>query len=222
MELMAKQRGIQRDNLKLADIKPLTDNQAKAFNSDKHLVLSGVAGTGKTFISLYLGLKLINDGSMDSILIVRSAVPTRNIGFLPGNESEKLAVYEEPYKDICTELFGRGDSYELLKKKYIINFTPTSFIRGTTRTNTVIIVDECQNMTFHELDSVITRVGEGCKVFFCGDFAQADLSDNGLKPFLKILERMQEFDNIEYGVDDIVRSEFVKNYIITKLSIENE
>jgi len=223
MEIMAnKKRGMQGNNLKLVDIEPLTDNQDRAFSSNKHLVLSGVAGTGKTFISLYLALKEIQDGEKESIVIVRSAVPTRDIGFLPGNESDKCAVYEEPYKDICTELFDRGDAYELLKLKRIITFMPTSFIRGTTRNDTVLIVDECQNMTFHELDSVITRVGEGCRVIFCGDFAQADLKDNGLKPFLKILERMKDFDNIEYGVEDIVRSQFVKNYILTKLEIENE
>jgi phosphate starvation-inducible protein PhoH len=223
MEIMAKiKRPLQRDNLKLVDIKPLTNNQANAFDSKKHLVMSGVAGTGKTFISLYLAMSHVQDKDIDSVLIVRSTVPTRDIGFLPGTDAEKVAVYEDPYIDICAELFDRGDAYEILKKKYIINFSPTSFIRGTTRNNTVIIVDEVQNMTFHELDSIITRVGENCRVFFCGDFAQSDLKDNGLKPFLKILERMQEFDTIEFGVDDIVRSEFVKNYIITKLSIENE
>lgn len=208
------------DGLKLKDIKPLTENQARAFNSDNHLVLSGVAGTGKTFISLYIALRAICDEDMDSMVIVRSAVPTRDIGFLPGNEADKCAVYEEPYKDICTELYNRGDAYEILKKKGTVKFMPTSFIRGNTLNNTVIIIDECQNMTLHELDSIITRVGEDCLVIFCGDFAQSDLPVNGLKPFLKILERMKEFDNIEYGVEDIVRSDFVKSYILAKLDLK--
>ena len=202
--------------LTLQEIDPLTRNQLKAFESDNHLLLHGLAGTGKTFISCYLAFDDMAKGFFDKLVIIRSAVPTRDIGFLPGTEKEKSSVYEEPYKDIANELFGRGDAYGILKQKSLVEFMTTSFIRGITLNYAVIIIDECQNMSFHELDSIITRMGKGCRVIFCGDFRQADLKQNGMQDFIQVLKRMNEFDFIEFGVDDIVRSEFVKNYIIAK------
>ena len=115
------------------------------------------------------------------------------------------------------ELFSRGDNpYGQLKQKGIISFLTTSYIRGTTFNDSVIIVDECQNMTFHELDSIITRVGRNCRIIFCGDFFQADLKNNGLNDFMKIIKAMEEFDFIEFGINDIVRSDFVKSYLVQK------
>tara|TARA_R110000787_G_scaffold58119_4_gene132561 strand:+ start:1164 stop:1799 length:636 start_codon:yes stop_codon:yes gene_type:complete len=209
-------------NLRLQEIEPLTKNQLAAFESNNNLVMHGLAGTGKTFISSYLAYDDIEKGFADTLIIIRSAVPTRDIGFLPGSEKEKSAVYEEPYKDVATHLFDRGDAYEIMKQKNIVQFMTTSFIRGITLRNAVIIVDECQNMSFHELDSIITRVGENCRIMFCGDFRQSDLKRNELLSWLKVLERMEEFDFIEFGVDDIVRSEFVKKYIIAKMEVEDE
>ena len=198
------------------EIEPLTRNQLRAFESSKHLILHGLAGTGKTFISSYLAFDDMSKGNYEKLVIIRSAVPTRDIGFLPGTEKEKASVYEEPYKDIANELFQRGDAYEVLKKKGLVEFMTTSFIRGITLKHAVILIDECQNMSFHELDSIITRMGQGCKVIFCGDFRQADLKQNGMQEFMQILKRMGEFDFIEFEVEDIVRSDFVKNYIIAK------
>lgn len=206
-------------NLDLQQIEPLTQNQLKAFESEKNLVLHGVAGTGKTYISCYLAFDDMIKGYYDKLVIIRSAVSTRDIGFLPGNESEKASVYEEPYKDICIELFQRGDAYSILKSKNLVHFMTTSFIRGVTLRNATIIVDECQNMSFHELDSIITRIGEGCRVIFCGDFRQADLTKNGLKDFIRVLKAMNSFDLIDFEIKDIVRSEFVKEYIIAKTDL---
>jgi len=206
-------------NLSLQEIEPLTKNQLKVFESDKHLVLHGVAGTGKTFISSYLAFDDIMKNDKEKLIIIRSAVPTRDIGFLPGNEKEKASVYEEPYKDICIELFQRGDAYELLKTKNVVHFMTTSFIRGTTLRDAVVLIDECQNMTLHELDSIITRIGENCRVIFCGDFRQSDLGHNGLSEFLRILKAMNMFDLIEFETVDIVRSEFVKRYIIARTDL---
>lgn len=206
-------------NLDLQPIEPLTQNQLKAFESERNLVLHGVAGTGKTYISCYLAFDDMTKGHYDKLVIIRSAVSTRDIGFLPGNESEKASVYEEPYKDICIELFQRGDAYSLLKAKGLVHFMTTSFIRGVTLRNATIIVDECQNMSFHELDSIITRIGEGCRVIFCGDFRQADLLKNGLKDFIRVLKAMNSFDLIDFEIKDIVRSEFVKEYIIAKTDL---
>jgi len=222
--LKKRNRGQQTQNmnLRLQEIEPLTKNQLAAFESNNNLVLHGLAGTGKTFISSYLAYDDIEKGFADSLIIIRSAVPTRDIGFLPGSEKEKSAVYEEPYKDVATHLFDRGDAYEIMKQKNIVQFMTTSFIRGITLRNACIIVDECQNMSFHELDSIITRVGENCRIMFCGDFRQSDLKRNELLSWLKVLERMEEFDFIEFGVDDIVRSEFVKKYIIAKMEVEDE
>ena len=202
--------------LELAEIEPLTRNQLIAFESDKNLVLHGCAGTGKTFISCYLAFDDMTKNQYEKLVIIRSAVPTRDIGFLPGTEKEKSSVYEEPYYDISIDLFARGDAYQILKTKRLVHFMTTSYIRGITLRDAVILIDECQNMSFHELDSIITRVGENCRVIFCGDFSQSDLKQNGMKEFFEVLASMNRFDFIEFGVEDIVRSGFVKEYIIAK------
>lgn len=206
-------------NLDLQPIEPLTTNQVHAFESEKHLLLHGLAGTGKTYISCYLAFDDMTKGLYEKLVIIRSAVSTRDIGFLPGTEKEKGSVYEEPYKDICIDLFQRGDAYEILKQKHLVDFMTTSFIRGVTLRNATIIIDECQNMTFHELDSIITRVGENCRVIFCGDFRQADLKQNGLRDFIRVLEAMDCFDVVDFQIEDIVRSKFVKDYIIAKTNL---
>ena len=205
--------------LSLAEIEPLTKNQLIAFESDKNLILHGIAGTGKTFISCYLAFDDMVKNVYNNLVIIRSAVPTRDIGFLPGSEKEKASVYEEPYKEIALELFQRGDAYEILKTKGLVHFMTTSFVRGITLKETVIIIDECQNMSFHELDSIITRVGTNCRVIFCGDFRQSDLKTNGLESFMEILKNMGSFDFIDFEIKDIVRSEFVKDYIIAKTEL---
>jgi len=217
---MAKRnRTLAGAGLTLFEIEPLTQNQLKVFDSEKHMLLHGVAGTGKTFISCYLAFDDMVKGQYEKLIIIRSAVPTRDIGFLPGNEKEKSAIYEAPYKDIAVELFQRGDAYEILKTKGLVHFMTTSFIRGVTLRDAVIIVDECQNMTFHELDSIITRVGQGCRVIFCGDFRQSDLNKNGLAEFVRILKAMESFDLIDFEIKDIVRSDFVKSYITAKTDL---
>lgn len=206
-------------NLDLQEIEPLTKNQVIAFESNKNLMLHGVAGTGKTFISCYLAFDDMVKNIYERLVIIRSAVPTRDIGFLPGNEKEKASVYEEPYKDICIELFQRGDAYEILKTKGLVHFMTTSFIRGVTLRNATIMIDECQNMSFHELDSIITRIGQGCRVVFCGDFRQSDLQKNGLQDFVRVLKAMEAFDFVDFDIKDIVRSEFVKQYITAKTDL---
>jgi phosphate starvation-inducible protein PhoH len=216
-----KRKTLAGASLDLFEIEPLTRNQVKAFESSKNLVLHGVAGTGKTFISCYLGFDDMIKGHHENLIIIRSAVPTRDIGFLPGSEKEKASVYEEPYKDIAIELFQRGDAYELLKTKGLVHFMTTSFIRGITLRNAVIIVDECQNMSFHELDSLITRVGENCRIIFCGDFRQSDLApkESGIGNFLKVLKATDAFDFVDFEINDIVRSGLVKEYIKAKTEL---
>tara|TARA_R110000772_G_scaffold223321_2_gene333843 strand:+ start:1244 stop:1921 length:678 start_codon:yes stop_codon:yes gene_type:complete len=215
-----KRKTLSGSGLQLEEIEPLTKNQLKAFESEKNLVLHGVAGTGKTFISCYLAFDDMAKGLYDNLVLIRSAVPTRDIGFLPGNEKDKASVYEEPYKEVANELFNRGDAYQILKTKGLVHFMTTSYIRGITLKNSVILIDECQNMTFHELDSITTRVGKYCKVIFCGDFEQSDLKQNGLKEFLAILEKMGSFDMINFEICDIVRSGFVKEYLTAKKEVE--
>ena len=191
-----------------------------AYDNGNHLVLHGLAGTGKTFLSTYLALGEIQDGIYEKLHIIRSAVPTRDIGFLPGNSRQKIQVYEDPYRQICSELYGRGDAYEILTQKNYVEFVSTSFIRGTTFRNSIILVDEINNMNFHELDSVITRVGPNCRIILCGDYRQTDLRSSderaGLKQFLKILNNIESFTHFEFGIEDIVRSGIVKEYIIGK------
>ena len=209
----------------LLTFQPITENQQKtydAYKKDKHLLLHGIAGTGKTFLSLYLSLEEVLDPSTvyDDVFIVRSVVSTRDIGFLPGDEQEKVSIYEAPYRSICRELFGIKDSYDALKQQNNVKFMSTSFIRGITINNAVVIVDECQNLNFHELDSIITRIGKNSKIIFCGDYTQTDLTrDNdkrGIVNFMKILKSIPEFETVEFGIDDIVRSDFLKSYIIAK------
>jgi len=212
-------------NFNLKRVHPLTENQKKtfdAFHQGKHLMLHGMAGTGKTFLSMYLAINDLMSGTseQEKIYVIRSVVPTRDMGFLPGSQKEKMKVYEAPYYAICSELFERGDAYDILKQKNAVEFMSTSFVRGTTLNNCYVVVDEINNMTFHELDSVITRIGKNCRVIFCGDFRQSDLSReqerNGLKEFIKVIDRLSDFEYIDFLEADIVRSKLVKEYIIAR------
>lgn len=209
----------------LAMVEPITANQQKAFDSwerDYNLVLSGSAGTGKTFLGMYLALREVmhRDTPYDKLVIVRSIVPTRDIGYLPGDEEEKKDAYAGPYKAICTELFQDPDSWLKLKNFGSVDFMSTSFIRGVTLRDAIVVVDEMQNLTFHELDTVITRVGENCRFIMCGDYYQSDFEKdkdrNGIMHFMSIVEQLRLFKVIEYGWEDIVRSDFVRDYIMTK------
>ena len=219
-------------NTYLLDIEPITNNQKRLFDSyaeDKHLVAYGTAGTGKTFISLYNALADVLDESTpyEKIYLVRSLVSTREIGFLPGDHEDKADIYQIPYKNMVKYMFQMPTDadfemlYGNLKAQETIKFWSTSFIRGTTLDNAIVIVDEFQNLNFHELDSIITRVGENSRIIFCGDASQTDLvktnDRNGIHDFLNILRKMPSFDIIEFGIDDIVRSGLVKEYIIAKL-----
>jgi phosphate starvation-inducible protein PhoH len=220
---------IKPHNFRLNNITPKTENQKlafAAFNQGNHLMLHGMAGTGKTFLSLYLSLNelLNNKNGRGKIYIVRSIVPTRDIGFLPGDQNEKTRVYEAPYQAICNELFGRGDAYQILKQKNIIEFVSTSFIRGITLNNCFVLVDEFSNCNFHELDSVITRTGENCRLIFCGDFRQSDLTReqerNGIRKFMQIIQNINGIVYVEFRKEDIVRSKLVSDYIIEREKFE--
>ena len=216
----------------LVDIEPLTDNQKKLFESyegGKHLVAYGCAGTGKTFITLYNALCDVLDERTpyERIYLVRSLVATREIGFLPGTHDDKADIYQIPYKNMVKYMFQMPSDadfemlYGNLKAQETIKFWSTSFLRGTTLDNAIVIVDEFQNLNFHELDSIITRVGENTKICFCGDATQSDLQKtnerNGIVDFMRILRAMPSFDMIEFGVEDIVRSGLVKEYIMAKM-----
>ena len=219
----------------LTQIKPLTPSQEKvfdAFNKQKNLYMYGAAGTGKTFISLYLALQDVLDETTPykKIYIFRSLVSTREIGFLPGDHEDKSALYQIPYKNMVKYMFEMPTDadfemlYGNLKAQETISFWSTSFIRGTTFDDAILIIDECQNLNFHELDSIVTRVGDNSRIMFCGDAAQTDLiktnEKNGILDFMRIMEQMNEqFSMIEFGVDDIVRSGLVRDYIITKLAL---
>jgi predicted ribonuclease YlaK len=229
---MAKSKEI-RDNA-MVKVNPLTDNQKKAWNAykqGKNLLMYGAAGTGKTFVSLYLALQevLRNDTPYETVYLVRSAVPTREIGFLPGDEEDKTALFQVPYQNMVKFMFEQPNEvafnnlYDRLKNQGSLFFLTTSFLRGITLDNAIIIVDECQNLNFHELDSITTRVGQNSKILFCGDFFQSDLSKQyereGLMKFKDILDNMDAFETVEFGIGDIVRSGFVKEYLIQKIKL---
>ena len=218
----------------LVTIKHITDNQKVVFDTwkkGKNQFLFGAAGTGKTFISLYLSLKDVLDlkTKFDKVVLVRSLIPTRDIGFLPGDEEDKASLYQVPYMNMVQFMFEMSNEqqfntlYDRLKGQGTLFFLSTSFLRGLTFDNSIIIVDECQNLNFHELDTIITRVGQDSKIIFCGDFDQTDLTrqneKNGLHDFLRILMEMEEFNCLEFTIGDIVRSGFVRNYIINKMKL---
>jgi len=220
---------IKLDNLKTFD--PLTDNQKKFFDAykrgDYFIALHGVAGTGKTFIALYKALEEVLDKSnpFNKIIIVRSAVQSREIGHLPGDIGEKLEIYQQPYRQICETLFGRRDAYQRLEEQGFISFISTSFIRGMSFDDAIIIVDEMQNMNFEEIDTVMTRVGYRSKIIWCGDYRQTDLrksnDKSGILKFFDIAYHMNAFTRIEFDVNDIVRSSLVKDYIMAKINYED-
>jgi len=211
----------------LTKLNPLTGNQERVFKSFKennHLVLSGSAGTGKTFLSLYLGLDAVLQKQYEKVVIVRSALPTRDMGFLPGEKKEKEAAYLDPYISIVNELFGDKEGWKKMVQFNHIEFLTTSFIRGLTLTDSVVIVDEAQNCNFHELCSIITRIGNNCRFILCGDYYQSDFTRNndkeGFHSFINILNNMKYFDHIEFQWSDIVRSGLVRDFIMTKEMIE--
>ena len=226
-----KPQRIKATELKAFD--PLTTNQQKFFDAyargDYFLMLCGSAGTGKTFIALYKSIQEILDrsSSFQRVVIVRSAVQSRDLGFTPGSVEEKMSLYEQPYMQICHTLFGRRDAYDALKECGRIEFISTSFIRGMSYDDAVIIVDECQNLTWEELSTIMTRVGYRSKIIFCGDYKQTDLYRNnkdksGLTKFHTVAKSMTSFTNIEFTTEDIVRSSLVKDFLIAVEKYEKE
>ena len=216
----------------LVDIDPLTDNQRRLYDSykeQKHLVAYGCSGTGKTFITLYNALREVLDerSPYERVYIVRSLVATREIGFLPGSHDDKADIYQIPYKNMVKYMFQMPSDadfemlYGNLKAQETIKFWSTSFLRGTTLDNAIVIVDEFQNLNFHELDSIITRIGENSRIMFCGDASQSDLvktnERNGIVDFMTVLRKMPSFDIIEFGIEDIVRSGLVREYLVAKM-----
>lgn len=221
---------IKQDQLKKFD--PLTDNQKKFFDAykigDYFIALHGVAGTGKTFCALYKAVEEVLDKSnpFNKIIVVRSAVQSRDMGHLPGDVSEKMEIYEQPYRQICETLFSRKDAWDRLEEQGYVKFISTSFIRGMSFDDAIIIVDEMQNMTYEEIDTVMTRVGYRSKIIWCGDYRQTDLNKkkndvSGILKFFDIAQHMSSFTRIEFTVDDIVRSSLVKDYILAKIRYED-
>ena len=215
----------------MRQIRPLTQTQSDLFDAYKqgyNLAAIGTAGTGKTMCAMYLALNdVMQKRGYEKIIVVRSAVQTREQGFMPGSKEQKEALYSVPYSDIVNDLFDRGDAYKILETKGMVQFMTSSFVRGLTFDNAIIIVDECQSMTYHELDTIITRVGESSKIIFCGDTKQDDLNISknradvsGLGDFLRVLNKVPSFKTIKFTAQDIVRSGLVKEYILAKEQLE--
>jgi predicted ribonuclease YlaK len=221
---------IRIDDLKT--FQPLTENQKKFFEAyrigDYFIALHGVAGTGKTFCAMYKALEEVLDkgNPFDKIIVVRSAVQSREIGHLPGDVNEKMEIYQQPYVQICETLFGRKDAWSRLEEQHHVQFISTSFIRGMSFDDAIIIVDEMQNLSYEEIDTVMTRVGYRSKIIWCGDYRQTDLNKkkndmSGILKFFDVAQHMSAFTRIEFTPDDIVRSSLVKDYILAKLKYED-
>lgn len=224
---MKQQQSLYKLHFELKYIQPITDNQVRTFQAydrGDNLFLHGCAGTGKTFVSIYLALKEIEAGRTrrKKLVIIRSAQSSKDIGFLPGDEKRKLEVYEAPYRAICAELYHRDDAYEILKQKGIVEFHSTSFLRGTTIDDAIIVIDECQNTRYTELRTVLTRTGDHSRVILCGDTKQDDLTSerykeaSGLSDMMRVFNRMGDMTSIQFEIDDIVRSGFVRDFIIAE------
>ncbi len=218
------------NHLEIKEVFPKTESQRDAFAAYEYglnLLLHGVAGTGKTFIAIYLALKSILDQKLgiDKVYIFRSAVPSRDIGFLPGSAKDKMAPYEAPYEAIFSELFKNDTAYSILKTKRVVEFMPTSFVRGLTIDNAVVIIEEMQNMTGGELNSIITRLGKNTRLILCGDHRQDDLAgkkhveQSGLKDIIRVFSEMDSIAKIEFGIEDVQRSGFVKEYLKMRLKL---
>jgi len=220
--------------LKLSDlttVSPKTEMQRRFFEAYQRghyfMCLHGVAGTGKSYIALYKALEevLDKDNPYEKVVVVRSAVQSRDMGHLPGNVDDKMDIYLQPYRQISSDLFKRKDAWDRLCEQGHAEFISTSFIRGTTFINSILLVDEFQNMNFEELDTIITRVGHTSKIVFCGDIRQTDLrkkdDKTGLPKFLAIADSMAQFSRFEFTTDDIVRSSLVRDYIIAKTKYED-
>ncbi len=197
----------------------------RSYLEEYNIVAYGSAGTGKSFVSCYLALKDLFDGKVEKIVVVRSAVQTRDMGFLPGSIDEKSLAYTLPYKAIVNEICQNGTAWDILTKKGMIEFLTTSYIRGTTLNESVVIIDEFANMTWHELNSVVTRIGKNCRLILCGDEKQCDLNlkreDSGFKNLIKVVSEMDDwFEVIKFLPEDIVRSDFVRDWIIVSESQE--
>jgi len=226
--MKTKQQINESMNIRIDDLRtidPVTESQKEAYaawREGDNIAMVGTAGTGKTFLAMYLALEEIMDKStpFDSLRIIRSAVPTREVGFLPGTIDEKLDAFTGPYRAAAADLFEDDRAYEKLVHNKYIQFESTSYIRGVTFDNTIVLVDEMQNLNFHELDSVMTRIGHCSKIIFCGDYKQSDfkqMSDKqGINTFLGILEQLKHFSVVEFSWEDIVRSGLVRDYIMTK------
>lgn len=220
-----RQRRFENHLVKLKDIEPKTANQEQLFHSffsEKNILLHGCAGTGKSYCALFLALKELFEGRYDKIIIVRSIVPTRDVGFLPGTLQEKIAMYEEPYAEIVDDILGRKGAYEELKRDEVLQFKCTSFLRGVSWANALVIADEIQNCTWHEITSLVTRMGEGSRLILLGDREQNDLSQHrkteqsGLESMIRVCHNMDSFDVVEFGVHDVVRSALVREFLTAK------
>ena len=217
----------------MRNIEPLTETQEKLWEEyakGQNIYAYGCAGTGKTFCLVYNALKevLSEDSPYEKVYLVRSLVATREIGFLPGTHDDKSFLYQIPYKNMVKHMFSMYTDkefetlYDDLQRQETISFWSTSFLRGTTLDNAIVIVDEFQNLNFHELDSIITRVGENSKIMFAGDATQTDLPKvaerTGILDFMQILEGMPEMSKIEFNIEDIVRSGLVRSYLVSKIN----
>jgi phosphate starvation-inducible PhoH-like protein len=200
-------------------VKGLTEGQQDyldAINENVVTLCSGLAGTGKTYIAVVRAVELLQEGQYKRIVIARPAVECgKSLGFLPGNEDEKVAPYMRPIKDILHELIDAKQLEEYIKNE-TIEFCALTYMRGRTLNNCIMILDEAQNATWEELMMFLTRIGKNSKIIISGDETQEDVFHKALAQCLCKFDTkpyIREIEVIYLDVEDIVRNGLIRKII---------
>lgn len=206
------------ENAKTSGLVPKTQNQKMLIDSLKEysqVFILGPAGTGKTYVTATFAADLYTTKQIDKIVITRPHVAVgKDIGFLPGTLEEKTYPWALPVLDVLQKHLGKG-TVETGIKNDNIEMAPLALMRGRSFENAFIIVDESQNITTHELKMLLTRVGEGSTIVLNGDVQQSDLKGaDGLSKVIHLAKKhMLPVPVIEFGVDDIVRSDICAQWV---------
>jgi phosphate starvation-inducible PhoH-like protein len=212
-------------NPRFNEHKPLTPRNPNQVDAMRYLrtktltLLSGPPGTAKTLLAAYIACEKLHKREIDKIYYVKPVVDVpgeQGLGFLPGNLDEKVAPHISPVRDALEVFMPKGKAEYMLAKKHV-EFLPIDHLRGRSLHRCMVIADEMQNATTHSVLTILTRLGDGSSIALLGDVVQRDLSGrfgrDGLSDALGRLKSLADVGHVEFGFDDIERSEFVQSVI---------